>query len=58
MSEIVKIVSDSPRPTKGTAGLKCHVLSSATTVSALAEATGGIGPGHFVDSYINNLNFD
>ncbi len=52
MVEEVKFPSDhkSIQPTRGSAGLRSHVPGGMATVSALSLSTGGIGPGHFVET--------
>lgn len=36
-------------PTAGTAGVNSQLPGNATTVSAVASATGGVGPGNLID---------
>lgn len=43
--------------TKGTAGLQAHAPGAPTTVSSVAGATGGIAPGHLVDTDIDEELF-
>lgn len=46
--EVVETVTGSPDPSAGSAGLQTQVPGSAATVTAAAEATGGIGAGNFI----------
>lgn len=49
----VKVVSGGHKqPTKGSAGLSCHVPGGMTSVSNLAGASGGIKSGNLVDSAV------
>lgn len=50
MSEHIKFVEESLRPTKGSAGLATQVPGQATTIGNLASATGGIKPGNIVST--------
>ena len=56
MAENIKF-PDTPNPsinpTAGTAGVKSQVNGQATTVSAAAAATGGVGPGNLIESDID-----
>lgn len=44
----VKVVSSHITPSKGSAGLRTQVPGAMASVSNLASATGGIGPGNLV----------
>lgn len=48
--ETVNVGGQNPTPTTGTAGVQSQVGGAATTVSNVAGATGGIGPGNLVQS--------
>lgn len=50
--EVVKVVTQSVRgqPTHGTAGLKTQLPGTATTVSAIAAATGNIEKGKLIET--------
>ena len=47
--ESVKVVSGSPTLNEGTTGNKTHLAGVPSTVSQIADATGGIGPGNFIE---------
>lgn len=47
---VVKCVSTRPSVTKGSAGLMTQVPGAMASVSNLASATGGIGPGNLAES--------
>lgn len=55
--ETVNVGGQIPTPTPGTAGVKTQVGGAATTVSNVAGATGGIGPGNFVQSDLDQELF-
>lgn len=55
--ENVNVGGQNPTPTPGTAGVKSQVGGAATTVSNVAGATGGIGPGNFVQSDLDQELF-
>lgn len=44
-------------PTAGTAGVNSQLPGNATTVSAVASATGGVGPGNLIESDIDEMLF-
>lgn len=46
----VRIVSGTPAVTKGTAGLGTQLAGQPATVSGIALATDGIGPGHLIEA--------
>lgn len=49
MNQRVVIVTTKPEmPTQGSAGLQSQCMGQATTVSAVARATGGIGAGRLI----------
>lgn len=48
--ETVQVGSKNPTPTPGTAGVASQVPGAPTTVSGVADATGGVGPGNLVQS--------
>lgn len=48
--ESVNVGGQNPTPTPGTAGVNSQVPGTATTVSSVADATGGVGPGNLVQS--------
>lgn len=48
--ETVQVGGKNPTPTPGTAGVASQVLGAPTTVSGVADATGGVGPGNLVQS--------
>ena len=52
-NESVQLASGSPTITEGTAGLKDIVAGQATTVSAAADASGGINAGNFIESAVD-----
>jgi hypothetical protein len=49
--EVVKLINN-PRiePTQGTAGLKTQVYGACATVSNVANSTGGIAKGAFIET--------
>lgn len=50
IKETVPIVDSSPvHPAMGSAGLRTELAGQATTVSAVAMATGGIGRGKIIE---------
>lgn len=55
--EIVNVGGQNPTPTPGTAGVQSQVAGTAATVSATADATGGIGAGNFVQSDLDQELF-
>ena len=55
--EAVNVGGQNPTPTPGTAGVQSQVGGAATTVSNVAGATGGIGPGNLVQSDLDNELF-
>ena len=55
--ESVATVSGNNTPATGTAGLNTQVGGGATTVSAAAGATGGVGAGNFVEADIDEELF-
>ena len=49
MEQTVKVVSMKPiEPSKGSAGLSSQVYGETVTVSAVSQATGGIGKGNVI----------
>lgn len=48
--ETVQVGGKNPTPTPGTAGVASQVPGAPTTVSGVAYATGGVGPGNLVQS--------
>lgn len=50
MGPRVEVVETKPRLSPGSAGLRTRAHGGCTTVSALAEATGGIKSGNLVNS--------
>ena len=46
--ETVQVGGKNPTPTPGTAGVASQVPGAPTTVSGVADATGGVGPGNLV----------
>ena len=48
--ETVQVGGNNPTPTPGTAGVASQVPGAPTTVSGVADATGGVGPGNLVQS--------
>jgi hypothetical protein len=48
--ETVQVGGKNPTPTPGTAGVASQVPGASTTVSGVADATGGVGPGNLVQS--------
>jgi hypothetical protein len=55
--ETVNVGGTKPTATPGTAGVQTQVGGAATTVSNVAGATGGIGPGNLVQSDLDNELF-
>lgn len=55
--ETVNVGGQNATPTPGTAGVQSQVGGAPTTVSAVAGATGGVGPGNLVQSDIDNELF-
>lgn len=51
------VTEKKPQATKGTAGVESHVGGEGTTASAAAEATGGVGPGNFIETDIDDELF-
>ena len=52
--EVVNVGGTNPTPTPGSAGVQSQVPGTVTTVSAVADATGGVGPGNLVQSDLDN----
>lgn len=52
-TEKISVVSPNINATKGSVGLDTQVPGSPTTVTAAAEATGGVGAGKFIESDID-----
>lgn len=48
--ETVQVGGKNPTPTPGTAGVASQVPGAPTTVSGVADAAGGVGPGNLVQS--------
>lgn len=48
--ETVQVGGKNPTPTPGTAGVASQLPGAPTTVSGVADATGGVGPGNLVQS--------
>lgn len=48
--ETVQVGGKNPTPTPGTAGVASQVPGAPTTVSGVADETGGVGPGNLVQS--------
>lgn len=48
--DTVQVGGKNPTPTPGTAGVASQVPGAPTTVSGVADATGGVGPGNLVQS--------
>lgn len=55
--ETVNVGGQNPTATPGTAGVQSQVAGGATTVSAVADATGGVGPGNLVESDLDQELF-
>lgn len=55
--ETVNVGGQNPTPTPGTAGVQSQVPGTPTTVSSVADATGGIGPGNLVQSDLDQELF-
>lgn len=55
--EVVNVGGTNPTPTPGSAGVQSQVPGTATTVSSVADATGGVGPGNLVQSDLDNELF-
>lgn len=53
----VNVVNTTPTVAKGTAGLQTQAGNNPATVSAAAQATGGVGPGNFVETDIDEQLF-
>lgn len=49
MAENVQVTTPNVTPQPGSVGLKTQVSGQATTVSAAADATGGVGAGNFIE---------
>lgn len=59
MEETVNVVKNDPvTPSKGTAGVESQVPGQATTVSGVADASGGIGAGNLIQSDIDQQLFE
>lgn len=56
MSEVT-VTDKTPQVTTGSAGLETQASGQPTTVSAAAEATGGIDAGHFIETDIDDELF-
>ena len=56
-NESVQIVTGSPTVNPGTAGIDGHVAGTAVTVSASADASGGINAGNFIDTAVDDELF-
>lgn len=52
--ESVNVGGTNPTPTPGTAGVQSQVPGQVTSVSAVADATGGIAAGNLVESDLDN----
>ena len=52
--ESVRLVSGTPDVSKGTAGISDRLPGQAATLSIAADASGGIAPGHFIDTAIDD----
>ena len=53
MNKEIKVVPDvAVMPTKGSVGLRTQLPGMATTISGIAQATGGIGEGNQIQSAI------
>ena len=58
MAENIKVGSGQPlTPTPGSAGINSQLPGNASTVSNLANASGGIAPGHLVETDIDDQIF-
>lgn len=57
MSETVNVINPDVTASKGSAGLNTQIPGQATTVSAAAEATGGIQEGTFIKKSIDDQLF-
>ncbi len=57
MAEEVKVGVNATEPVPGTAGVESHVPGTPTTVSSVADATGGIGAGNLVQPDIDEELF-
>lgn len=55
--QTVQVATGGAQATSGSAGLKTQVGGASTSVSAAAEATGGINPGNFVETDIDDELF-
>lgn len=55
--EKVNVGGKNATPTPGTAGIQSQVGGTPVTVSAVAGATGGVGPGNLVESDLDNELF-
>lgn len=58
MAENVAVTANEPiKPSTGSAGLQTQVAGQGTTVSNMSGASGGVGPGHLVESDIDDQLF-
>lgn len=55
--EVVNVGGTNPQPTPGSAGVATQVAGTPTTVSAVADATGGIAAGNFVEPDLDDELF-
>lgn len=55
--ENVVTMAGNPTPNAGTVGLETQLPGHSTTVSAAAAATGGVGPGNFVETSVDENLF-
>lgn len=55
--ETVSVGGQNPTPTPGSAGVQSQVAGAPTTVSAVADATGGVGAGNFIQSDLDQELF-
>lgn len=55
--EVMNLGGKSQQPTPGSAGVKSQVPGQATTVSGVADASGGIGAGNLVEADLDNELF-
>ncbi|MCH5237757.1 MAG: hypothetical protein J1E95_08165 [Muribaculaceae bacterium] len=56
-SESVKVVTGNATVSEGSAGLKDHFAGQSASVSAAADATGGINAGNFIDTAVDDELF-
>lgn len=57
VEQTINVVDTTPAVGKGTAGLQTQAGGQPATVSAAAQATGGVGPGNFVETDIDEQLF-